>query len=553
MLYISDKVNWLLKYCSEYIDHSSQYDERQEENDKFYIDLGVEDYIKSRISGKQLILLTGDAGDGKSRILSNLKKILDETWIPINDFSEYTSTQKEDLLEDLLNSISNKSKKYIIAANSGIFVNSIIQQHKYKLLDIMKKEDECLILNFNSRNLALKEPNQSIESTVFYKIITEYLDCNNLERCNNCSIYERCPFIYNIRNIIEPSVIESIRILFDTLYLIGLHITFRDLLSAISYFITSAKTCEDIISEDEKNYSYYFNNIFSYTSNDNKLLSELSKLDVANKDIPEFDYKVFNNDIKYNKIEIPIEGNDPLDKVRQLKRYLFFKSPEKLLDNYTSLYDYLTVKHVKEFRKLIDDLKKNNYIDSMNSEENLIVSNFELGLNKISNPEQSNAQLVLFDSPPVITKDVRLEYSSKEKLQMILCTPDFYNNPNNEIEKNNLEDINYFYCFIYSEQDYDIVFAECPTIKIDYKLFNQILLAQDNIFSVKTASISDNANIINFTKSIFDKLKTDNEISIRWIGNIKGDVDNFNIAFIKQPKFMGNKSSTKKISISSIK
>lgn len=553
MLDISDKINWLLKYCSEYIDHSSQYDERQEENDKFYIDLGVEEYIKNRILGKKLVLLTGDAGDGKSRILSNMIKTLDETWIPINDFSEYTAIQKEKLLEDLLNSISDKSRKYIIAANSGIFVNSIIQHHKYKLLDIIKKENECLILNFNSRNLALKEPNQRTESTIFYKIIVEYLDYNNLIQCNNCSIYERCPFIYNIKNIIEPSVIESIRILFDTLYLIGLHITFRDLLSAISYFITRAKTCEDIINEDPKQYSYYFNNIFSYVFNDNKLLNELSKLDVANKDIPEFDFKAFNDEIKYNKIEIPISGDDPLDRVRQLKRYLFFKSPETLLDNYTSLYDFLTVKHVKEFRNLIDEMKINNYVDSMNSEENSIVSNFELGLNKISNPEQSNAQLVLFDSPPLITKDVRLEYSSKEKLQMILCTPNFYKNPNDVIERNNLEDINYFYCFIYSEDDDEIVFAECPTIKIDYKLFNQILLAQDNIFSVKTASMSDNANIINFTKSIFDKLKTDNEISIRWIGNNKRDVDNFNISFIKQPRFMGNRSSTKKISISSIK
>ncbi len=556
-MYISEKIEWLLKYCSEYIDHAEQYDERQDENDKFQIDLGVEKYIKSKLDCKQLILLTGDAGDGKTRILFNMKKVLDESWEFINDFSEYTPTQKEELLTDLIVSLENKTKKYIIAANSGIFVNSIIHQNKHQLLNMIEDENTCIKLNFNSRNLAMKEPNEDVKSTMFYNIITEYLDYSRLEHCAECLAYEGCPFVYNIKNMTKPDVIEAIRVLFDTLYLMGLHITFRDLLSVVSYFITKARTCEEIKSSRVTDDSYYFNNIFSYSGSNNRLLTELSKLDVAQKDLAEFDYKVNFKEIddSEHKIDFKYSADNILVKLNQIKRYLFFTSPQKLIVDYDSLYDFLPVKYVKEFRNLIDDLKENNCIQSMDNAPTVL--KLELGLNKISNPDQSDAQLILFDSPPLITKNVRLEYSPPEKLPMMLSTENFYKNPNVEMKRKVLGDINQFYCFVYwedSEEDVeenDIVsFEDCPTLKINYKLFEQIMLAKDDVFSAKSASISDNANIVNFTKSIFDRLDAKHRISIKWIGSKESGIENFDISFIKQPKFVNNKSSAKKINIS---
>ena len=552
-MYISEKIKWLLGFCSEYIDHAEQYDERQNVNDKFHIDLGVEHYIKNSLPDKHLILLTGDAGDGKTRTLFNMSRYLDKSWEYINDFSEYDSTNRESILTEIIASLKAKTQKYIIAANSGIFFNSVIQYNKHELLNFLNDEKVSLILNFNSRNLALKLPGEIIEDTKFYKIITEYLDISKLVSCNGCPLSEKCPFLYNIYNLTKPSVIEGIRILLDTLYLMGMHITFRDLLSVISYFVTKAKNCDDVVNSSDLDQYYYFNNIFCYDGNNNKLLSELSRLDVAKKDISEFDHNLFSCE-DYSRINVDFRiSNIPIEKINQIKRHLFFTSPSSMVDSYDSLYYFLPVKYVNEFRNLLDDLKKNQYIEGMNNAINSIITRFELGLNKISNPDQSDAQLILFDSPPLITKNVRLEYSSRERLQMLLCTADFYNSTE-ENQKKDLEDINQFYCFAFCENE---TFKNSPTIKINYKLFEQIMLAQDNIFSIKTANISDNANIVNFTKSIFDRLKVDSEISIKWIGTQEKGIDNFDISFIKQPNFrntLPSKNITKKkISISYVK
>lgn len=88
------KVDWLLKFCSEYDGHEYMYDEHTKGTDKFNLELKVEDEIINRLKELSFLILTGDAGDGKSRILERIREKLKQqngSWSFVNDFSELTS------------------------------------------------------------------------------------------------------------------------------------------------------------------------------------------------------------------------------------------------------------------------------------------------------------------------------------------------------------------------------------------------------------------------------------------------------------------------------
>lgn len=90
---VKEKVLQLIKYCGGYEGHSFMMDERNV--DHFNIILPQEKEIRERISGLKFILLTGEAGDGKTRLLRNLNDVLQEQGFQIcMDFSAVNDDEK---------------------------------------------------------------------------------------------------------------------------------------------------------------------------------------------------------------------------------------------------------------------------------------------------------------------------------------------------------------------------------------------------------------------------------------------------------------------------
>ena len=69
-----EKIRWLLKYCSEYDGHEYMYDEHVRE-DRFDISLHIEKDILECMKTARIVVLTGDAGDGKSRVLNRIQPV----------------------------------------------------------------------------------------------------------------------------------------------------------------------------------------------------------------------------------------------------------------------------------------------------------------------------------------------------------------------------------------------------------------------------------------------------------------------------------------------
>lgn len=79
-------------------EHSYMYDEIVNVID-FNIEMPEENDIKQNIGKCKVFILTGDAGEGKSRIIRNLKGIFDDNNYKITpDFSELQNAEKEEVL-----------------------------------------------------------------------------------------------------------------------------------------------------------------------------------------------------------------------------------------------------------------------------------------------------------------------------------------------------------------------------------------------------------------------------------------------------------------------
>ena len=138
---LQEKVGMLVRYCGQYQSHGFMMDERNTDV-QFNIELPEESHIRKNIKNLRIILLTGEAGDGKSRIMRNLKDLLEENGFrePCGDFSALQENEKAELLAQLKAVLEGKSsERLIIAANEGIFTQAVIQFYR-GLMDELTKE-----------------------------------------------------------------------------------------------------------------------------------------------------------------------------------------------------------------------------------------------------------------------------------------------------------------------------------------------------------------------------------------------------------------------------
>lgn len=235
---IKDKVLQLLKYCGGYEGHTYMMDERNV--DSFNISLPQENEIRERMPELGLILLTGEAGDGKTRMLRNLRGMLEEHGFNVcMDFSAISDEDKKKIIDKMDLFMDGKcDEKLILAANIGIFTKTVLQRCPELFEKLQTKRDDVMVLNFERRNLAENKE-------LFQNIVTAFLSFDRNALCENttCRWRKDCVYQSNIVNLMDKGF-EGLRILCDAVYLTGGHITFRELLSLISYMVTFGQSCE---------------------------------------------------------------------------------------------------------------------------------------------------------------------------------------------------------------------------------------------------------------------------------------------------------------------
>jgi len=205
-----------------------------------------------------------------------------------------------------------------LQAGAGSQETRLIAINEGRLVDFLAADAErfpalrALVL----KGLTTGEPSQGIAviNLNLRSVVADAADGSILERqlvrmtdprfwaaCESCDLKASCYALHNARTFQDetagPKAIERLKTLFTMTHLRGrLHITMRDLRSALAYTLVSNRDCDEIHvlyangKREEIARSYYFNSwMGGGTPTADRLLSLLAEVDIGLAEDPRFD------------------------------------------------------------------------------------------------------------------------------------------------------------------------------------------------------------------------------------------------------------------------
>lgn len=296
--------------------------------------------LKAILAGSyRLVIITGNAGDGKTAFIkqieqqaTNVERLTNRNGakFKINDLtyqSNYDGSQDE---EDLANNevlsdffrpfenttdFSSVSEGRIIAINEGRLVDFLQSSGNFNPLTEIIEDyfynsghselpDGLMIINLNLRSVTAKSNNGE---SLFRSQIRKLTQPMFWSKCAACSQSGSCFIKYNVDTLTDHAagdeVINRLEWLMRTIsYKRELHITMRDLRSFIAYMISRDCACADIPvlyqkyqEQPEKYWQYYYFNITSPDSerSNDRLISLMRETDLAQVSIPSIDRDLY--------------------------------------------------------------------------------------------------------------------------------------------------------------------------------------------------------------------------------------------------------------------
>ena len=313
-----------------------------------YVDTDLDRILRPEIINGSfgLVIITGNAGDGKTAFVRNLETTLVEdhgakrdgdrqrngSTLTTTDWTYHTNwdgsqevegTQNEDVLSAFFEPFQNcgdsnptPTETALIAINEGRLVD-FLTEHSDIHPDLERHVDELLrggkngvpgwltLINLNKRTLTGPGSSNLVE-----QLALRLADDRLWEDCTGCPAAERCPSRTNAETLRHPvlgqRVIERVRETLDVVRLRGrIHLTTRDLLSALSFLFTGNRTCRQLIDsfkqEDHRALldGHLYNRLFAGVrgsdpvAREDRLMREIGLLDVAQKPQPEIDGRLW--------------------------------------------------------------------------------------------------------------------------------------------------------------------------------------------------------------------------------------------------------------------
>ncbi len=290
------------------------------------------------IAGKfKLVLITGNAGDGKTAFLQQLEaqageqaqlvsseallngrrfKTVQRTFLTNYDGSQDEDTRGNDeVLREFFAPFKGNDpsawpdvETRLVAINEGRLVD-FLQTERAAFPALLRIVEEGLLTGGNAHGVAVV--NLNLRSVVAHR---HAADDSILERqtrllthpkfwgaCQSCDLKDRCYALHNAQTFQDrtagPQVLERLKTLYTLTHLRGrLHITLRDLRSALAFMLTSARDCAEIHKlyaegrRDEIAAGFYFNSWMGAESNTvDRLLTLLQDMDVGAASDPRLD------------------------------------------------------------------------------------------------------------------------------------------------------------------------------------------------------------------------------------------------------------------------
>ncbi len=302
----------------------------------------------------RLVILSGNAGDGKTAFIQTIEReaeaysaqvqrvkgvgakftLNDHDFETLYDGSvdvEGTNGSNMEMLSRFFRTLEGDEEPsghgpcLIVAMNEGKLRDFLGRSKSHgwlsrTLLDHLLKDiplpPSYAVVNLNLRSVV--DASSSISESLFDKILDRYVANEFWTTCEQCVVKLRCPVKFNVdsfrifpteglperdfnetveRNVAAKSIRRRLKAVFQVLHFRKrLHVTVRDLRSALAFTLFGKKNCHEIKMEvQEGNYKftdrYYYNAIFSATEKD-RVLGLLSEFDVGKTATPQIDSRL---------------------------------------------------------------------------------------------------------------------------------------------------------------------------------------------------------------------------------------------------------------------
>lgn len=308
----------------------------------------------------RLVVLTGNAGDGKTAFIQRVEAVAKENGAMFLSQTENGCTFKiegkacqtlydgsqdfegasnDQILKDFFSAFEGTKEPAgdftkVIAINEGKLRDFVLFKREYSWLgkqvyhyldcDNFTPHESVVFINLNLRSIISES---KVEPSIFDLILDKFLDRDNSlgfwNACSpeNCECSSKCYIRYNIEAFRHETLGPEIRnrlkqIIHAVLFRKTRHITMRDIRSILSFILINKYSCKQI-QTDLKNGEltfdrYYYNAIFSKQEKD-RLAQIISELDVALMPNPKLDNFIhFHEPADESLLKLFIPG--PLDK-----------------------------------------------------------------------------------------------------------------------------------------------------------------------------------------------------------------------------------------------
>lgn len=327
--------------------------------DSIRADNPVTDFIIDRLK-TQNVILTGNAGDGKTTIASEIVKRLTGDYIPLKPREEFpdliiikdlSEIPEQERSQVFIEALLNTQKYYLIVSNTGTLINNMkgltagtVTVDDSTLLRVLESDrpqsvagDNFLVVNLGQIN--------SIQSAmqVFHKM----LSLENWSICQNCSCADSCSINLNVKVLreIEEVALERTELLYQRLYEYGNRLTMRQMTGHLAFAITGGRDCRQItsmssIARQELLYKALFHNLFFGDDGSSEIpeaMQLVPVLQIRQEEFgmvldPYFERKLWNarrNDIVLHGETIPrilayLKENLDSSNRHQIRRLVFF-------------------------------------------------------------------------------------------------------------------------------------------------------------------------------------------------------------------------------------
>lgn len=291
----------------------------------------------------KLLIITGNAGDGKTAFIRKIEK--GENISQLEGFdnkngarfkingivfeSNYDGSQDEDdkanneVLESFFKPFENIDKYSsaeegrIIAVNEGRLVEFLMESNKHKKLrehiesyfyneGHYELPEGLIIINLNLRSVVAESEG---EASLFRQQVRALTQKKLWSKCEDCSHANKCFVKYNVDSFNDSATGEEVITRMEWLLRTAslkreLHITMRDLRSLISFMLTRDYECPEIeklikdnTNTPEKYWQYFYFNITNPVNvdsgNQDRLIKLFRETDIGEVAIPDLDRDLF--------------------------------------------------------------------------------------------------------------------------------------------------------------------------------------------------------------------------------------------------------------------